>query len=309
MKTLHQYLDEFGASGEATALSRHTIRMRRHCIGHTLRWLEERHGVRTPAQLTAAHLEAWAKFVTGRESSRGMPLRPTSVRKQFDSDRVFVHWLEKNGAVPEGLHEAVPKYKVPLLLPTSVLNHRQMERVLNGTATDTHTGFQLRAMEELLYSSGIRVAELLALDVADIDLSGRLARVMGKGRKERIVPFGLTAQRYLESFLRGIRPLLLIDPQESAMFLDRSGRRMPYHTFRRQLEEHLKQFGFGVKVTAYTFRRTCATELVRSGANLYHVKDLLGHESLETLKHYAKLTIVDLKKTHARCHPREHDRK
>jgi integrase/recombinase XerC len=309
MKTLLQYLEEFTALGRATAFSPHTIRMRQHNIGHTLRWLDERLGVRAPAQLTAAHLEAWAKFAAGRESARGMPLRPTSIRKQFDSDRVFLHWLEKTGAVPEGLHDAVPKYKVPLLLPTSVLNHRQMERVLNGTETDTSEGLQLRAMEELLYSSGIRVAELLALDVGEVDLPGRLARVMGKGKKERIVPFGLTAQRYLESFLRGIRPLLVSGLQETAMFLDHAGKRMPYHTFRRQLEEHLKQFGFSMKVTAYTFRRTCATELVRSGANLYHVKDLLGHESLDTLKHYAKLTIVDLKKTHARCHPREHDRK
>lgn len=77
------------------------------------------------------------------------------------------------------------------------------------------------------------------------------------------------------------------------------------HVFRRQLAELVLDAGLPVVVTAHTFRRSCATELVRGGANLWHVKDLLGHENLETLKHYTRLTIVDLKKTHARCHPRE----
>lgn len=101
------------------------------------------------------------------------------------------------------------------------------------------------------------------------------------------------------------RVVELRDPAERAIWLGRDGHRLAYHVFRRQLVELVQDAGLPVVVTAHTFRRSCATELVRGGANLWHVKDLLGHENLETLKHYTRLTIVDLKKTHARCHPRE----
>jgi site-specific recombinase XerD len=89
------------------------------------------------------------------------------------------------------------------------------------------------------------------------------------------------------------------------LFVDDHGQPMPYHTFRRLVHRHAAGLDPKLRVTPHTFRRSCTTELIRGGANLYHVKELLGHESLDTLKHYTRLTILDLKKTHARCHPRE----
>ena len=122
-----------------------------------------------------------------------------------------------------------------------------------------------------------------------------------------MVPIGKTALQYLESYLRAVRPLLVKDSGEKALFVDSMGKRFPYYTFRRLIKACAKKARLEVCVTAHTFRRSCATELLRGGANMYHVKELLGHESLETLKHYAKLTITDLKATHAKCHPREKD--
>lgn len=100
---------------------------------------------------------------------------------------------------------------------------------------------------------------------------------------------------------------ILGEPGESALWLNREGTRLRYHTVRRQLVELARHLNLSGQFTSYTFRRSCATELVRGGANLWHVKDLLGHENLETLKHYARLTVFDLKKTHARFLPRESD--
>jgi site-specific recombinase XerD len=93
------------------------------------------------------------------------------------------------------------------------------------------------------------------------------------------------------------------------LFLNRKGKRLPYFTFLQHVHSIADKLGFEITVTPHTFRRSCTTELVRGGANLYHVKELLGHETLETLKHYARLNITDLKKTHERCHPRERDEK
>jgi site-specific recombinase XerD len=104
---------------------------------------------------------------------------------------------------------------------------------------------------------------------------------------------------------RAVRPFLVRDPNEPAFFLNHVGRRMPYHTFRRIVGHYVAKAGLPSHVSPHTFRRSCTTELIRGGANLYHVKELLGHESLDTLKHYTKLNIQDLKETHRKCHPRE----
>jgi integrase/recombinase XerD len=117
----------------------------------------------------------------------------------------------------------------------------------------------------------------------------------------------VSAARYLETYIRVIRPHFLHDAAETALFLNGPGNRLPYHTLRRLIHAYSEAAGLDITVTPHTFRRSCTTELLRSGANMYHVKELLGHESLETLKHYAKLTITDLKRTHRRCHPMERD--
>jgi site-specific recombinase XerD len=160
-------------------------------------------------------------------------------------------------------------------------------------------------MLELLYSTGLRARELLGLDVADVDLRSATARVLGKGEKERVAPIGRTALRLLESYLKGVRPFLLRNPREPALFLNRRGRRLAYDDLLRLVHRHAARVGAAVTVTPHTFRRSCATEMIRGGANLYHVKDLLGHETLDTLRHYARLNVEDLRKTLARCHPRE----
>ena len=165
----------------------------------------------------------------------------------------------------------------------------------------------MRTMLEILYSSGIRIGELLGLNMQDVDFNNGTALVTGKGRKQRVVPIGRTALKYLEGYIKAVRPHQVKDKADKAIFIDEMGRRMPYFTFRKRLVESAEKLGLDVHVTAHLFRRSCTTELLRGGAGMYHVKELLGHESLDTLKHYAKLTITDLKQTHRKCHPREKD--
>jgi site-specific recombinase XerD len=122
-----------------------------------------------------------------------------------------------------------------------------------------------------------------------------------------MVPIGHTAHRYLETYIKAIRPFLLRDRAEMALFLNARGVRYSYSSLQVYVQNFMRQFDFDERITAHTFRRSCATEMIRSGANVYHVKELLGHETLRTLHHYLKLTIADLKRTHEKCHPRERD--
>ncbi len=307
MKTLRECHQDFLEHERAMSRSRTYVRDLCCVELRLLNWLEQMHSVTYPEKLTAQHLEAWTRHMTARQTRAGLPLKPTSVAKQYDCDRAFLSWLARAGVVPADFVQVIPRLRPSHRLPTSVLTHRQMMKLLRAVNTTTPEGHQLRAMLEFLYSSGVRVAELLGLDLEHLDLKNKQAMVLGKGNKERMVPIGVAAAEATETYLKAFRPLMLRDPAVKAVWLDRQGARMPYHTFRLQLLAVAAQAELPVHVTAHTFRRSFTTELIRNGANLWHVKEALGHESVETLAPYVKLTIPDLKKTLARCHPRERD--
>jgi integrase/recombinase XerD len=305
MKPLAELLTHYLDYGRSLQGSRHTLRAIRYHVQAFLNWLETTHHLDRVGHLRPEHLEGWMKHLAGRHTHQGFPLKSRTINKLVENLRTFLKYLAERGWVASSLPRALGCVKEPQLLLTSVLNHSQVKRVLLAQpAVDAET-WRNRVMLEVLYSTGIRVGELLALNVTDVDLDNATAVVLGKGNKQRVVPIGKTARRLLESYLKAVRPFLLSQADEPALFLNHAGQRMPYHTFRRIVHRSAEAAGLEINVTPHTFRRSCTTELIRGGANLYHVKELLGHENLETLKHYTKLTIEDLKATHARCHPRE----
>ncbi len=295
MKTLAQYHQEHLDHMRSLQFSRYTIRQCRYCVGVFLRWALEEEGVATPDQLRPRHLQAWQKRLAQRLSMRGQPLKARSLNKHVETVNGFLKYLAQGGVTGRALTEVIQYVKEPVFLPGSVLTHEQARRLLAAVAPDTPEGYRLRAMLEVLYSSGLRIAELLGLDLGDVDFGNATAKVLGKGRKERIVPVGRTALQCLEGYIKAVRPLAVGTSGEKAMFVNSIGKRFPYYTFLRLLHATARRAGLPANVTPHTFRRSCATELLRGGANMYHVKELLGHESLDTLKHYAKLTILDLK--------------
>jgi site-specific recombinase XerD len=307
MKTLHEWLTDCLDHGRALGRSPAQLRTVRFQSLAFLRWLRDAHAVTTADRLRREHLDAWTKHLAARRTAKGLPLKPSSVNRQIESVRGLLRWLSVRGIVPAALVDALVYVQEPQLLPTSILPHAQVKKLAAKIDTTSAEGFRDRAILETLYSSGVRAAELLALDVPDVDLGNATALVMGKGRKQRVVPLGKTALRLVTSYLRGVRPFLARDATERALWLTRAGKRLPYHTLLKRLHAHADRLALPVTVTPHTFRRSCTTELIRGGANLWHVKELLGHEHLDTLQHYAKLTITDLKKTHARCHPRERE--
>jgi site-specific recombinase XerD len=307
MTTLWHLMEEYLERRKALNFSNWTLRQCRYNLRRFLRWLASTAEVKAPDRIRRSHLETWQRHLAGMTTSKGRPLKAGSVNKQVENLRGFLKHLASHGYVPPGLTEAIELVKEPKLLPGSVLTHQQMRRLLEAVPTGDAEGYRFRTMLELLYSSGIRAAELLGLDVGDVDFRQDTALVTGKGQKQRVVPFGKTARRYLEGYIGAVRPHLLRDRTEKALFLDEQGRRFPYHRLRRLVHAYAAKAGLDGPITPHTFRRSCTTEMLRAGAGMYHVKELLGHESLDTLQHYARLTILDLKKTHRQCHPRERD--
>jgi len=306
-RTLQQSYRAYLTRLRSLNYSHKTLAEYSYTLRRLVAWLERTCKLTAPAQLRKTHFEAWHRHVREFKTAKGYPIKPPTVNKHLAVTRSYLYYLAATGIVPKSLVDALPLVKEPVMLPGSTLPHAQVRRVLRKQETRTPEGYRMRTILELLYTSGIRARELLGLDVADIDLEYGTARVLGKGSKERMVPLGRTAHRYLETYIKAIRPFLVRDRGETALFLNARGARYSYSSLQIYIQRFMQQFHFDERVTAHTFRRSCATEMIRSGANVYHVKELLGHETLRTLNHYLKLTIADLKKTHERTHPRERD--
>ena len=318
--TLQELLNDFLAHGRMLRVSPCTLRSYSYNLRSFLKWLEMTWNVTTADRLRKKHLQAWMKHLHSRRTGKGLPLKAGTINVTNDKVRGFLRHLVARGCLHRSCVEMIEYLKMPRLLPGSVLTHAQVRRLLSHMDTATPEGLRDRAMLELLYSAGVRAGELLAMNVADVDMRAATARVTGKGNKQRLVPIGKTALRCLENYIRAVRPFLTersasgdggpqTDPAQSPLFLTSRGTRIPYQRFVQAVHRHARNAGMEINITPHTFRRSCATELIRGGANIYHVKDLLGHESLETLRHYTRLTIGDLKKTHRKCHPRERDEK
>ena len=278
--------------------SSESMAQRKAMIVRFCEFIESRYGINNPDAITQEAVKLYGIFLSQGKTAKGLPYKAGYQNQQRLAIRSFLKYLHKSR-----LKESLPLVKEPSFLPTSVLSHEEALKLLNGIATDSSLGFRDRTMLELLYSSGIRVSELTGLDTGDINLKEKTAKVFGKGQKERMVVFGESACTYLENYLKAIRPFLNTQNKQ-AVFLSFRGKRLCPHNVRSIVGKWAEKAELK-NVTPHTFRRSCTTELVRANANLYHIKELLGHESLDTLKSYTKLNVRDLKNMLEKFHPRK----
>jgi integrase/recombinase XerC len=185
------------------------------------------------------------------------------------------------------------------------LDAEEVTKLLTAPEDATLLGARDRAILETLYSTGMRVSELVGLNFADMDLAGQAMHVRGKGKKERITPLGPTAaaaiQRYLE--LRQSDPKSgNFDPQ--AVFVNKHGQRLSTRSVRRKLDKYLLQCGLDPSISPHTLRHSFATHMLNSGADLRSVQELLGHQSISTTQVYTHLTTARMKESYDQAHPR-----
>ena len=207
-------------------------------------------------------------------------------------------WVEANVAKP--LRNPRTGRKLPHFLSTD-----EITKLLESPPSTTPSGLRDRAILETMYSSGLRVSELVGLSLEDIDFSGDLIRVRGKGRKERLSPLGSYAQKALKKWMTKRKP----DPKGSkndiqAVFLNRFGRRLTSRSVGRMLEKYLKQCGLDQRTSPHTLRHSFATHLLDRGADIRSVQELLGHKSLITTQIYTHVSTTRLREVYESAHPR-----
>lgn len=256
-------------------------------------------GASSPSQLTLSLLRRWLAAERAATSEKTVARRVASVR-------TFTSWAQETGRIVTDPGAQLASPKVSRTLPP-VLRREHADALLDlaATAADDSTPEHVRdlALLELLYATGIRVGECVGLDLDDIDFTNDTVRVMGKGRKERLVPFGVPARDALREWLE-LRPQLVRDTSGAAVFLGVRGGRIDARTIRTVLQRLLRHLPDVPEISPHGLRHSAATHVLEGGADLRYVQELLGHASLATTQIYTHVSFDRLRETFERAHPR-----
>lgn len=255
--------------------------------------------VSTPAGVSLALLRSWLATLARDGRSRA------TVARRAASVRAFTAWCTRRGLIENDPGERLASPKAGTHLPT-VLDQSAAARLMEHAAVASDDGSPVavrdRAIVELLYATGIRVSELCAIDVRDLDLERRTVRVTGKGDKQRVVPFGLPASRAVTDWLE-VRADLEGARSGQAAFLGARGGRIDPRTVRESVHRLTVQAGVA-SVSPHALRHSAATHVLEGGADLRAVQELLGHSSLATTQRYTHVSVERLRTTFVQAHPR-----
>jgi len=257
------------------------------------------HGLADVREADKPHLLALAAYVRHGKSARG-PWTKNYQSKILWTVRDLFRHLHETERLLSDITLGLPPLHKARHLPRNLMNRDQIARLLHQPNLSTAEGFRDRTIFELLYSSGLRGGELCRLTPYDLDLPGRTLRVVqGKGRRDRQVPIGKVAAGFLAEYLRQVRPVLLKKKRkpDGSLFLIDTQR------LRKRFQRHREAARLGDIHTVHSIRHSCATEMLRGGASVRHVQELLGHSSINSTQTYTRVVIDDLQKTHGRTAP------
>ena len=233
-------------------------------------------------------------------------LEKTSVSRKLACLRTFFKFLVRDGRLKSNPAELISSPRLPKKLP-SYLSEDEAATVVEMPAGDAFKDLRDRAILELLYASGLRVRELVGLNDENLDMAQQLVRVFGKGRKQRIVPFGEFAARALTDYVeeRDSQGLALSEEDgQTPVFVSVNGRRLNARDVQRLVEKTRLSLPSGRRLTAHTLRHSFATHLLENGADLRAIQELLGHSSLATTQKYTHVSLEHLRAEYDKAHPK-----
>jgi integrase/recombinase XerC len=286
------FLDHLKTQRQSSA---HTVRSYEDDLTLYGRYLSELQGEEAdPTAVDSVGLRRYAAWLAGRGYA------PSTVARRLASLRSFFRFLRREGIVASDPTAGLRNPRQPRRLPR-LLRIDEVIRLLEAVPVDSAPGIRDRAMLETLYGGGLRVSELVGLNVDDIDDDQELVRVRGKGRRERLCPIGGTATDWLRRWVPLRRPRF---PREPALFLNQRGTRLTTRSVGRLLQAHLLRAGLVDAASPHTLRHSFATHLLDRGADLRSVQELLGHRNLTTTQIYTHVIQDRILDVYHGAHPR-----
>jgi integrase/recombinase XerD len=304
-ETLETLTARFMRDMELRNLSPRTVREAPFSLKPLARFLEQRQALDI-ASATATLLHDFQHWLFYQPTRYGTMRSVSSQNRVLGTVKSFFKFLHHDGYLPANPAAALQYGREPQSLPRSVLTPQEAKRIIDSIDTSTALGYRNRAIMEVFYATGIRRNELLNLTLADVNFEEELLRINhGKGGKDRVVPLSSLACKFLETYIKGVRPEWAHKTGTDRLFLSWRGRPLDGNTLRLWVQACARRAGVKKRMTCHVWRHTCATHLLKNNANLRHVQEILGHSLLSTTERYLHLTITDLKEAHRKFHPRE----
>ena len=225
-----------------------------------------------------------------------------TVARRLATIKSYFKYLVKTELIQENISIHINSPKVPKKLPNFV-DKNLIDTLMKTPSLDTHIGIRDKAVLELFYSTGMRLSELVNMNIGDFEINKKLIRVIGKGNKERMIPYGRAAESAIKNYLK-IRNLSLKPSfANKPLFVNSSEKRISKRTIQRRMNNYIKLVADGKRIGPHLLRHTFATHLLDNGADIRAVKDLLGHSSLSSTQIYTHVSIEKLKKDYTQAHP------
>lgn len=245
------------------------------------------------AKATKADIERYSRWLSAEGKS------PASVTRAMASLKSFYSYLNKGKNNPvKGVTPVKQEKKLP-----QILSSKEVELFLAQPECTDAKGYRDRAMLELLYATGIRVSELIALEVENVNLSAGFLRCESKG-KERIIPLYPAAVRAVSEYLERVRLQIVEDPEETALFVNMTGERMSRQGFWKIIKHYQEKAGIKKEITPHTLRHSFAAHLLENGADLRSIQEMLGHADISSTQVYTQVVNQKLKAVYNKAHPR-----
>lgn len=261
-----------------------------------IQWLQ-RHRISTLNDVKRRHIMDY--LLDQREKGRAA----TTLSRRLVAIRVFFRFLQQEGLIGANVTDAMDAPRLWKILPET-LSIEEVDRLLKAPDLKQALGVRDKAMLEVLYSSGLRVSELTTLNIDDIHADAQYIRCMGKGRKERIVPYGASAKAYLQRYLDEVRPRWNRNPQQRAVFITRRDHPLSRKTVWYLIKKYARTAGVHRDISPHTLRHSFASHLLANQAPLRIIQEMLGHADIATTQIYTHVDSGRLKSVHQKFHPR-----
>ena len=296
-------LRDFVAWSETLGLSPSTLRQRHRAVRRFILWAGER-GLTRPQEITLAILERYQRHLYHYRKKDGQPLAFGSQHTELVPLKAYFKWLARERRILYNPASELVMPKAPKTIPRYVLTVEEIDTVLNEPDTGTLPGVRDRAILEVLYSAAVRRSELARLLVSDVDTRrGCLLVREGKGGKDRLVPLGERACRWVDKYLAEVRPELLGMDETGFLFLSDYGEPISEDALGESVKKLMQKAGIDVPGACHLFRHAAATHMLENGADIRYIQAFLGHASLTSTQIYTQVSIRKLKEVHTATHP------